>query len=189
LTARTPIDRVAEFLTSAGYRRVAAPLEIASLKFEFAAIFVGSPDLVVVADTAFDDERRILTKVQGVARALDAVRSKRPLTAVLAGPRPSSATLESMSRVCRVLPIGTLSDEQPDVALHNWLAVLTPLKLPEPTAGIAEPLVEIASHLEGLSENVAGLVDLAQQGGEAVRLRLYELISEPLEGESQSDQT
>ena len=111
MTASTPVERVAEILAGAGYRRVATPLEIAGLKFELPAVFVGSspsPDLILVADTAFDDERRILRKTEGIARAMDVMRSKRPLTAVLVGPRPSAATIDSMSRVCRVLPIGTI---------------------------------------------------------------------------------
>jgi hypothetical protein len=184
MTAQTtPVDRVAEVLAGAGYRRLATPLEIAGLKFDLPAAFVGtspSPDLIVVADTAFDEEHRILRKIEGIARAMDVVRSKRPLTAVLAGPRPSSVVLDSMSRVCRVLPIGTILDEDPDVALRNWLAVLMPLNLPEPSASIADPLTEIAGHLQGLLPEVAGLVDLAHQGADAVQARLHEIISDAL---------
>jgi hypothetical protein len=190
VTAPTPVDRVAEVLVGAGYRRVSTPLEIAGLKFDFPAAFVGaspSPDLILVADTAFDDEHRILKKIEGIARAMDVVRSRRPLTAVLAGPRPTSATLESMSKVCRALPIGTILDEDADSALRNWLAVLMPLNLPEPSAGIADPLTEIGGRLEGLSSEVAGLVGLANQGADAVQTRLHEIISEPLADEDEDD--
>jgi hypothetical protein len=183
VTAPTPVDRVAEVLAGAGYRRVITPLEIAGLKFDLPAAFIGaspSPDLVVVADTAFDDEHRILKRLQGIARAMDVVGSKRPLTAVLAGPRPTSATLEAMSRVCRVLPIGTILDEDVDTALRNWLAVLMPLDLPEPSAGIADPLAEIGGQLGGLSPEVASLVQVAQHGADAVQARLHTIISEPL---------
>jgi hypothetical protein len=92
VTAPTPVDRVAEVLAGARYRRVRTPLEIANLKFDFPIAFVGtspSPDLVLVADTAFDDERRILKKMEGIARAMDVVQSRRPITVVLTGPRPS----------------------------------------------------------------------------------------------------
>jgi hypothetical protein len=186
MTASTPVDRVAELLAGAGYRRVATPLEIAGLKFELPAAFVGaspSPDLILIADTAFEDELRILRKIEGIARAMDVVRSKRPLTAVLAGPRPSSAILDSMSRVCRVLPIGAPLGEDPDATLRNWLAVLMPLNLPEPSASIADPLTEIAGQLGGLQPEVAGLVDLAQHGSDAVQARLHEIISETLADE------
>jgi hypothetical protein len=191
MTASTPVDRVSEVLAGAGYRRVATPLEIAGLKFELPAAFVGtspSPDLILVADTAFEDEVRILRKIEGIARAMDVVRSKRPLTAVLAGPRPNSATLDSMSRVCRVLPIGTILGEDPDATLRNWLAVLMPLNLPEPNASIADPLTEIAGQLAGLQPEVAGLVDLAQHGADAVQARLHEIISEAFAEENPDDE-
>jgi hypothetical protein len=191
MTASTPVERVAEILAGAGYRRVATPLEIAGLKFELPAAFVGSspsPDLILVADTAFDDERRILRKTEGIARAMDVMRSKRPLTAVLVGPRPSSATIDSMSRVCRVLPIGTILGEDADAALRNWLAVLMPLSLPEPSTSIADPLAEIATQLVDLLPEVANLVDFAQRGADAVQSRLYEIISEPLADEDADDE-
>ena len=192
MTAPTPVDRVAEVLAGAGYRRIAMPLEIAGLRFDLPAAFVGaspSPDLVIVADTAFDQEKRILQKLEGVARAMDVVRSKRPLTAVLAGPRPSSAVLDSMSRVCRVLPIGTILEGDAEATLRNWLAVLMPLRLPEPSASIADPLTEIAQQLGGLDPEVAALVDLAPEGADAVQSRLHALISEPLAEEDSGDET
>lgn len=96
MNAPTPVDRVAHFLASAGFRRLPVPLEVAGLKFDFPVAFVGSapsPDLIVIADTAFDNEQRILKRIEGLARALDVVQSKRPLTIVVAGPRPHSATV------------------------------------------------------------------------------------------------
>jgi hypothetical protein len=186
MTAPTPVDRVGEVLTGAGYRSIPTPLEIAGLRFDLPAAFVGespSPDLIVVADTAFDQEQRILKKIEGIARAMDVVQSKRPLTGVLVGPRPSSAVLDSMSRVCRVLPIGTILDADADAALRNWLAVLMPLSLPEPNASIADPLTEIASQLGGLDPEIAALVDLAPEGADVVQSRLHALISDPLNDE------
>ena len=57
MIAPTPVDRVGEVLTGAGYRSISTPLEIAGLRFDLPAAFVGerqSPDLIVVAETAFD---------------------------------------------------------------------------------------------------------------------------------------
>lgn len=190
MIAPTPVDRVAEVLTNAGYRRVATPLEIAGLKFDVPAAFVGAspfPDLIVVADSAFEDSKRILTKVEAIARAMDVVRSKRPLTAVVAGPRPSSPILEAMSRVCRVLPIGTILDENADATLRNWLAVLMPLNLPEPKSQIADPLSEIGAKLDGLLPEIAQLVHLAPKGADAVQSRLHKVISETLPAQDSDD--
>jgi hypothetical protein len=85
-----------------------------------------------------------------------------------------------MSKVCRVLPIWTvLDDEDPDAVLKNWLAVLTPLHLPEPSANIADPLSEMAMQLEDLHPDVGSLIQFAPQG--AVQSRLHEIIAEPLD--------
>src|SRR5690349_13896012 len=112
MTATTPIEEIAELLVGVGYKRIGTPLSIAGVQFELPAVFVGtgvSPDLIIVADTAFESEQRIQQKIEGVARALDVMRSRRPLTAILAGPRPRSMALDAMSRVCRVLPVGDAS--------------------------------------------------------------------------------
>jgi len=181
----TPMDRIASLLVEAGYRRVPTPLSIAGLDFEVPLAFVGgatSPDLVLVADTAFEPEQRILRKLEGVARALDVVASKRPLTAVIAGPRPSSSVLDAMSRVCRVLPVNSAPDSDAEAVIRNWLAVLLPLHLPEPSRGIADPLSEVARHLSGLDPEVARLVERAQDGPGAVQALLYELVAGPVSG-------
>jgi hypothetical protein len=90
MTQSQPVTRVVDILTNAGYRRRAAPVTVASVPFEFAALLLGSDranDLIIVIDTLVDDEVRIRQKVEGLSRALDLVASRRPLTVVLVGPR------------------------------------------------------------------------------------------------------
>lgn len=90
MTESQPVIRIVDILTSARYRHLKAPLTIASVSFEFAALLVGSDranDLIVVIDTLVDGEVRIRQKVEGLSRALDLVASRRPLTVVLVGPR------------------------------------------------------------------------------------------------------
>lgn len=175
----TPVGRITSMLLEAGYRAVSTPLVIGGLKFDFPAAFVGtepSPDLILVADTAFEQEERLVAKLEGAARALDVARSKRPLTVVIAGPRPSSSNLEVMSRVCRVLPTGTVLDKDPDGSLRNWLAVLLPLRLPEAHAPIADALEQISKLGAGLDNEVADLVVPAKQGTRAVQVQLHRII-------------
>ena len=182
MTGSSAVDRVADVLIAANYRQLKTPLNIAGLEFDTAAAFVGarpSPDLIVVADTAFENEQRIQRMVEGIARAMDVVGSKRPLTAVLAGPRPRGTTLDAMSRVCRVLPIGPPVQGDADEALRNWLAVLMPLRLPEQTVG-ADGSAEMASRLGDLPPEIAALVDWAPQGVSVVQSRLQLLIAQPL---------
>jgi hypothetical protein len=180
MTATTPVERVAAVLGAAGYRRLEMPLRIAGLDFDLAAGFLGdelSPDLVLVGDTAFDSEQRIQQKLEGVARVLDVMRSRRPMTVVLVGPRPRLTTLDAISRVCRVLPVG---DAEGDAPLRDWLAVLLPLDLPEP-AGEAEDLAETFDDGTGQDDITAALRAAARRGENAVRERLHALIAEPFD--------
>src|SRR5258708_3296450 len=106
----TPVERVVEILKGAGYRRLDLPLVVASIPFDFAAALVGTgqaPDLIVVIDPMQDTDSRTRQKIDSLGRAMDVAGSRRPLTAVLAGPRPADPTLTAIGRVCRVLPIGT----------------------------------------------------------------------------------
>jgi hypothetical protein len=116
-------------LAKAGYQRVETPLKIASVQFDLAAAFVGTahnPDLIVVFDTAFEPDDQIQRKVEGIGRALDVMGSRRPLTVVLAGPRPRASILDALSRVSRVLPVGTAIDTDPDaVAPDSLVSVAT----------------------------------------------------------------
>lgn len=177
----TPVGRITSMLLEAGYRSVSTPLVIGGLKFDFPAALVGiepSPDLILIADTAFEQEERLVTKLEGVARALDVARSKRPLTVVIAGPRPSSANMETMSRVCRVLPTGTVLDKDTEGSLRNWLAVLLPLRLPEAHAPIADALEQLSKLGAGLDQEVADLVTPAKQGTRAVQWQLHQIIDD-----------
>lgn len=182
----TPVDRVSEMLKGAGFRLLPSPLKIAGLEFDLPAVLVGappSPDLVLVAETAFDQNLRIQKKIEGIARAMDVMRSRRPLTTVLVGPRPSTAVLEAMSRVCRVLPVGLILEKDADESLRNWLAVLLPLRLPQPGNLLADPLSAIGGEIAGLDAEVASLVSQAEHGAHAVEARLHELIREPFTAE------
>lgn len=178
----TPTDRIVKALQSAGYRNV-SPLELAGLAFDFPAAFLGderSLDLVLVADLAFDEPESLLRRVESVARALDLMRSKRPITLVIAGPRPNSNVLDAMSRVCRVLPITSGRTEDPDSAIRNSLAVLMPLEIPRASAATVEPLHKVRVKASKIEKEVGDLIDLAPRGARAVEERLHRLLLEQL---------
>jgi hypothetical protein len=150
VTSDTPLDRAIRFLTNAGYRRLPTPLVVGNIPFQFAGVLLGSgyaPDLVVVVDTIEEPASRVKQKMVALSRALDVVGSKRPLTAVLVGPRPTTPVLETLGRVCRVLPIGTPLGDAAEAELRDWLAVLTPLHLPAASDAVADPLGELMRHL------------------------------------------
>jgi hypothetical protein len=130
VTSALPAERVAQLLLAAGYRRLAEPLQVAGLAFSVAGAFAGgdrSADLVVIGDMATSSERGVIQQIEGIARALDVVRSHRPLTSIIVGPRPIGKALEALSQVSRVLAVEEAGDE---VELRNRLAILLPIELP-----------------------------------------------------------
>lgn len=130
MTSALPAERVAQLLLAAGYRRLAEPLQVAGLAFSVAGAFAGgdrSADLVVIGDMATSSERGVIQQIEGIARALDVVRSHRPLTSIIVGPRPIGKALEALSQVSRVLAVEEAGDE---VELRDRLAILLPIELP-----------------------------------------------------------
>lgn len=179
MTDSTPVGRVTVALEDAGYQRIASGLQVGELKFQFPAAFVkakSSAELILVADIASESEAQLIRKVDGVARALDIAASTRSLTLVVTGPRPSAATLESLGRVCRVLPTGNISGDDGDEVLKNWLAVLLPLSLPQPESVAGNSLARIHATAQNLDETTRKLIDVASQGEGAVSKELYSII-------------
>lgn len=167
-----------------------SPLAVAGVKFEFDAILVGTgqmPDLVLVVDTTTEREDRIKTKIESLARALDVMRSKRPLTTIIAGPRPSTSVLESISKVCRVLPLGTLTGDDDGAALENWLAVLMPLTLPNASESIADPMRDLLASVDAKDPIIADLLAAAPRGPDEVREQFHKQVSQPLDNAELED--
>lgn len=174
----TPVERVAEVLLKADFKRLPVPLAIGGLQIEAAAAFVGEPpqpDLVVVGDTLDQSPAMLQQTVEGIGRALDMMGSKRPLTLVVVGPRPESAVLTRLSRYARVLPVGDASD-RPN--LENRLAVLLPLKLPNLQESRADAAFD--KLIDGAKDPIEReLIALANLGAPSVAGRLAALVDEP----------
>lgn len=186
MTAGMPTDRVAEILVRAGYRRIASPLRVAGLEFDVAGAFVGvghSADLVVVGDMAADGERKVVQQIEGIARALDVMRSRRPLTTVIVGPRPVGKTLEALAQVGRILPVEEALDP---AELRDQLAVLLPLDLPanlsaDRDLGAGETLIVADNPL------AEELVEASKLGEEAVRDRLHAALNAVFETNGENE--
>lgn len=176
MTAAIPSERVVDILVNSGYRRVSAPLQIAGLTFDVAAALVGvghSADLVVVGDMAADGERKVLQQIEGIARALDVVRSHRPLTIVIVGPRPVGKTLEALAHVGRILPVEEAVDS---TDLRDRIAILLPLKLP---ATLMEDRDLGAGEGLSLPDNplAADLLEVSKLGEEAVKTLFHTALN------------
>jgi len=189
MTPSTPVERVVAILKEAGYRELSLPLTVASVPFDFAAALVGTnkaPDLIVVIDTLLDSDVRTQQKIDSLGRALDVTGSRRPVTAVLAGPRPLDLTIEAIGRVCRVLPVGTPTGPDANRLVQEWLAVLLPLDLPDASKAVADTDNELAKHLPtNLDFYVQkAILDEVPNGVSAVRTVLHRLIVEALNDNS-----
>lgn len=180
MTNGMPTDRVAETLVGVGYERLALPLRVAGLEFDVAGGFVGadhSADLVVIADIAADGESKVLQQIEGIARALDVMRSTRPLTTVVVGPRPVGKTLEALAQVGRILPVEEALDPS---ELRDQLAVLLPLELPANL--YSDHDLDANDALVFPDDPLASdLVEASKRGETAVRDRFHAALNSVLE--------
>jgi hypothetical protein len=168
-------DRVIEILVNeGGYRELPRPFKVGSISFEFTHALVAgnrANDLVIVIDVKGDTADDAVTrKVLALTRALDVMHSKRPVTAVLTSGQPRSETIQSISKVCRVLPVGAPVGPNADDAVRDWLSVLLPLSEP---SGI-DMLLDWEGDLRKTVPDAAkgalmdALIDAAPQGKKAV---------------------
>jgi hypothetical protein len=168
-------DRVVDILVNeGGYRELPRPFKVGSITFEFTHALVAGDranDLVIVIDVKGDTADDAVTrKVLALTRALDVMHSKRPVTAVLTSGQPRSETIQSISKVCRVLPVGAPGGPDAADAVRDWLSVLLPLAEP---AGV-DTLLDWEGDLRKVAPNVAkgtlmdALIGAAPQGKKAV---------------------
>jgi len=177
-------DRVLDILVKEGsYSQLPRPFKVGSLSFDFTHALVAGEranDLVIVIELKGDTvEDGVVRKVMALTRALDVMRSKRPVTAVLTSGQPRAETIQSISKVCRVLPVGAPSGPDAISAVRDWLAVLLPLA--------QQPAVETLFDWEGdlavamatsaKGEFVDALISEAAHGKDAVETVLAEAIN------------
>ena len=185
-STQAPVERIVSILEgSNAFRSVPTPIKIGNVPFEFAAVLIGrdkNPDLVVVIDTINEDIQRTRQKIGGLGRAMDVVGSRRPITAILTGPRPDENMLELISRVCRVLPVGTPTGTKDDEMLEDWLSVLLPLPI-APQSGIAaDPIGEMKKLLPTTVDQILAnaVLQASPQGEKAVQQELKRRLTIPL---------
>ena len=180
-----PVRRVVAALTGEGYEQVNTPMRVGGIAFEFAAMLAGraSLDLVVVVDTALGlDDDSLRAQVQGLARALDLVRSRRSLTVVFVGPHPSAVLVQTLSGVARVLQTGSPGPEDA-AALRRAIAVLLPLEIPGGDEDAAESWGTFRERIvAGLPPEIARLVERSRSGRASVETGLRDFLAEPLNG-------
>jgi hypothetical protein len=179
----TTSDRVVDILVQeGGYRMLPKPFKVGSQSFDFTHALVASDranDLVVVielkGDTADDV---IIRKVLALTRALDVLRSKRPVTAVLTSGQPRLETVQSINKVCRILPVGAPVGPDALDAVRDWLAVLLPLTQPPAVDTMLDWEADLRRAAPAAAKGVLmeALIAAAPYGKEAVEIVLADDI-------------
>jgi len=178
-------DRVVEILVQeGGYRPLQMPFKVGSQQFEFThALLAGhrANDLVLVIDVKGDTADEVVTrKVLALTRALDVLRSRRPVTVVLTAGQPHSETIRSISKVCRVLPIGAPAGPDAHHSVRDWVSVLLPLAKPN----IVDSKVDWEADLRKVVAASArgplmeSLIAAAPSGTDAVEAELAKIIND-----------
>lgn len=166
-------DSVKDILVNEGrYRLLPHPMKVGRNAFDFAHALMGTDtanDLVVVVEVKPDtSDDLIIRNILGLTRALDVLRSRRSVTAVLTSGPARPDTLRTISRVCRVLPIGSPQGPQAEEVVRDWLSVLLPLAQPDES----ELVLDWAAELRPLfgPDDIAAHIffDAADGGDEAV---------------------
>jgi hypothetical protein len=151
-------------LAAAGFQPVSGRFKVASVTFDFPAVFTGKPergsDLVVLVDTTDEDSVgdrgvRARQKLEALTMALDVADWRVVVTAILIGPPLPSETVEEMTRTCRVLSVSqaTLDRSGDAPPLDDRLRVLLPLEAGlGDDALIADPLGQVERQMQGTGD-------------------------------------
>jgi hypothetical protein len=171
----TTADRVVDILVrEGGYRQLPQPMRVGSSSFQFAHALVAEKranDIVIVIELKSDtSDELVVRNVLGLTRALDVLKSKRSVTAVLTSGQAAPETIRSISRVCRVLPIGAPFGPNAEEAVRDWLSVLLPLKAIGPAQAAVEwePALRQQLHIVDETPYLERLIVAARAGEEAV---------------------
>lgn len=179
MTELHTIEMVMTVLEDGGYQRLPKPLTVAGTEFDFEAAARGtqrSHDLVIVATDRLPTPRR-QRLVAGLARSLDLMQSKRPVTLVIVGDL-SADDKNELERHARVLQIEPANASRADV--ERAIAVLLPLDLPDTVIMHgSDPINEVLATL-GVGPDTAehiSLVRAALGGADEVQAALRDYVN------------
>ena len=180
----TIAETVYEILTKeGGYRPLGKPIRIGSQAFDFNHVLVAGEkanDLVIVIELTSAAKHALVTRsILAFTRALDVLGSKRSVTVVLTSGQADNDLVNSINRVCRVLPVGAPTGPMEEEVVRDWLGVLLPLKSPPSVEHLADWKANLEKQLEETDAKpaVVRFVQLAEGGKDAVEAALALEIS------------
>jgi len=178
-------ERVVDILVQeGGYRVLPMPFKVGSQQFEFTqALLAGhrANDLVLVIDVKGDTADEVVTrKVLALTRALDVLRSKRPVTVVLTAGQAHPETVRSIGKVCRVLPVGSPAGPDAYNAVRDWVSVLLPLAQPNAVESKVEWEADLRKVVAASTRGplMESLIAAAPGGKDAVEAELAKVIND-----------
>lgn len=171
------VETVLDVLEANSFRRLPKPLLVGGTAFDFDAAATGtdrSHDLVIVSGPRIR-AARLGRLVQGLNRALDSQRSRRPVSLVLVAPSLDPSERNELEAQARIL---TISREEPtEDEVRDAISVLLPLRLPQPRTTNADPLGEVVTGLGiDISDEHRVLIEAARAGQENVQEVLRSFI-------------
>lgn len=179
MTEPQTAELVMTVLEDGGYQRLPKPLTVAGTEFEFEAAARGtqrSHDLVLVTTDRLPPPRR-QRLLAGLARSLDLMQSRRPVTLVTVG-ELSADDKNELERHARVLQVEPANPSREDV--ERAIAVLLPLDLPATVIMHgSDPVNEVLATL-GLGPDTAehiNLVRAAIGGADEVQTALRDYVN------------
>jgi len=199
MTVSALVGAIITRLEAVGYRQLLTPFQVASVRFDFTAVLQGQrgrgTDMVLIVDTSAGEHGdnsgpRTRQRIEALSRALDVSGSHLVLTAILAGAPLSTADVEALSRLCRVLTLESIrlnrkGDPATDDAareLDDRLRILLPLTLEREQGSIADPIGQLERRFpDSLDRTMARkLLAASARGESAVSKAIGELLNEAL---------
>jgi hypothetical protein len=157
-------------------------MTVGSVSFQFDAVLVHpeSLDLVILEATDVADSVGLPAKLDGLARSLDVLRSRRSITLVLIGPRPENAIVDRLGQVSRLLFADVPTGGDFETALGFALAVLLPLNVEPAPDEPAESWRTLAGGLRAQVQDpeLSPIIAAAPHGADAVTRELRALVIE-----------
>jgi hypothetical protein len=185
MSGADPMARALDLLRSAGYQELETPLVVATIPFDIGIPMISkrSLNVLLVVDTlSRHDPEGIRRQTDGLSRALDTIESRRSLTVIFVGPAPGVRIVDAISRVARVLAVGTPVGDRAEQDLADSLLVLLPLSVPHHEDERAQPWHEIRQAMAAQYAEPEFEPIFEATYKDAVEEALERVLAEPLKG-------
>lgn len=172
-----------------GYVVLPNPLQVGQISLDIGLVCIGPPDrldLAVIVDRprTREDGLQLYWQIQRLARALDAIGSRRTITVVVIGGFDEPRLLADLQTVSRLLSV---DDSLP---IRRLLAPLLALELPRATQATLDGIAQVRTRARGrYQESLLRLVDASPRGPDSVKAEYVSWIDSafPSRGRAPND--